>query len=113
MDVQCTLLEEIEESKMRYDREKEEGIYKRDLGKRIELINWALENMKKSDTNICALIETKINGLIDEISKKDSIIESDPLDSEVRILDWILYIVCSNEINHYDINYKFNSPRPT
>ena len=29
--------------------------------------------------------------------KKDSIIEADPLDSEVRILDWILYIVCSNE----------------
>ena len=44
------------------------------------------------------LIETRMNELIDEINKKDSIIEADPLDSEVRILDWILYIVCSNEI---------------
>jgi hypothetical protein len=40
----------------------------------------------------------RMNELIDEINKKDSIIEQDPLDSEVRILDWILYIVCSNEI---------------
>ena len=29
---------------------------------------------------------------------KDSIIEKAPLDSELRILDWILYQVCSNEI---------------
>lgn len=27
-------------------REKEESIYKRDVKKRIELINWALQNMK-------------------------------------------------------------------
>ena len=39
--------------------------------------------------------------LIDEINKKDSIIEQDPLDSEVIILDWILYIVCSNEIKKF------------
>jgi len=58
--------------------------------------------MKNPDTSICALIESKINGLIDEINKKDSIIESDPLDSEVRILDWILYIVCSNEIKKFE-----------
>jgi len=38
-----------------------------------------------------------MNEPIDKINKKDSIIEADPLDSEVRILDWILYIVCSNE----------------
>jgi len=44
------------------------------------------------------LTENTINELIDEINKKDSIIETDPLDSELRILDWILYIVCSNEI---------------
>jgi hypothetical protein len=93
-----TLLQEIEESQRSLDREKEEGIYKRDLKKRIELINWTLENMKNPDIQICALIENKINQLIDEINKKDSIIEADPLDSEIRILDWILYIVCSNEI---------------
>ncbi len=40
--------------------------------------------MKNSDTNICVLIETKMNGLINEINAKDSILEADPLDSEVR-----------------------------
>jgi len=53
--------------------------------------------MKNPEIEICALIETKMNELIDEINKKDSIVESDPLDSEVRILDWILYVVCSHE----------------
>ena len=53
--------------------------------------------MKNPDTNICALIETKMNKIIDEINKKDSILEADPLDSELRILDWILYTVCTNE----------------
>jgi hypothetical protein len=52
--------------------------------------------MKNPDTNICALIESRMNEIINEINKKDSILEADPLDSEVRILDWILYIVCSN-----------------
>ncbi len=52
--------------------------------------------MKKPD--ICAVIECKMNAIIDEINKKDSIIEQDALDSELRILDWILYQVCSNEI---------------
>ena len=65
--------------------------------KEFELTNWALEEMKNPDTNIYAPIETKMNELVDEINKKDSILESDPLDSEVRILDWILYLVCSNE----------------
>ena len=52
--------------------------------------------------NICALIETKVNQLIDEINKKDSILESDPLDSEVRILDWILYVVCTDQIKKFE-----------
>jgi len=64
------------------------------------------------DIQICAVIETRMNQIIDKLNKTDSIFEADPLDSEVRILDWILYIVRSNEINYYDINYKFNSPRP-
>jgi hypothetical protein len=54
--------------------------------------------MKNPDTYICAVIESKINEIIDEINMKKSIIEQDPLDSELRILDWILYQVCSNEI---------------
>ncbi len=53
--------------------------------------------MKNHDNNICAVIEKRMNEIIDEINKKDSIIEAGPLDSEVRILDWILYLVCSNE----------------
>ncbi len=97
MDVQQILLKEIQDSKMWYAIVKDDNTYKRDLRKRIELINWVLENMKNLDTNICALIETKMIELIDEINKKDSILEADPLDSEVRILDWILYVVCSHE----------------
>jgi len=53
--------------------------------------------MKNSEIQICALIETKMNEIIDMIIKKDSIVESDPLDSELRILDWILYQVCIKE----------------
>ena len=96
MNLQKTLLQEIEESKRWFDTQKVESTYKRDLAKRIELLKWVLENMKNPDIQICALIESKMNKIIDEINKKDSIIEQDPLDSEVRILDWILYVVCSN-----------------
>lgn len=39
-----------------------------------------------------------MNEIIDKINKTDSIFEADPLDSEFRILDWISYLVCSNEI---------------
>jgi len=53
--------------------------------------------MKNPDIQICALIETKMNEIIDMINKKDSIVESDPLDTELRILDWILYQVCVNQ----------------
>jgi len=98
MSVQETLQKDIEEAQKWLRVQKEESTYRRDLRKRIELINWVLEEMKNPDTQICPLIETRMNELIDEINKKDSIIEADPLDSEVRILDWILYIVCSNEI---------------
>lgn len=74
--------------------DKADGIYKRDLIKRIELINWVLEQMQNPDTFICTVIESKMNEIIDEMNKKDSIIERDPLDCELRILDWILYQVC-------------------
>ena len=98
MSIQQTLQKEIEESKKWLGVQTEESTYKWDLVKRIELINWVLEEMKKPDIFICEVIETRMNKLIDEINKKDSIIEADPLDSELRILDWILYQVCSNEI---------------
>lgn len=98
MPVTQILQQEIKDSELWLSRTQEESTYKRDLRKRIELINWVLEEMKKPDIFICEVIENKMNELIDEINKMDSIIESDPLDSEVRILDWILYQVCSNEI---------------
>jgi len=97
MDAQQTLLKEIEDSKMWYDRVKDDNTYKRDLAKRVEIINWVLENMRNPDIQICALIETKMNEIIDKINEKDSMLKTDPLDSELRILDWILYVVCSHE----------------
>jgi hypothetical protein len=99
MSIEQTLQSEVEESKSKrwLNTQREESTYKRDLKKRIELINWVLENMKDPDIQICALIESKMNNIIDEINKKDSILEADPLDSELSILDWILYTVCSNE----------------
>ncbi len=96
MAIEQILQKEIDESKRWIDTA--EGVYKRDLIKRIELINWVLEQMKNPDTYICAVIESKMNGIIDEINKKKSMIEQDPLDSELRILDWILYQSCGNEL---------------
>jgi|GEM_PF-1400232 len=55
--------------------------------------------MKNPEINICEHIESKMNEIIDMVNKMDSAIETDPLHSELRILDWILYQVCSNEIN--------------
>jgi hypothetical protein len=37
------------------------------------------------------IIESKMNEIIDKINQMDSAIEADPLHSELRILDWILY----------------------
>jgi hypothetical protein len=90
MKMEQTLHKEIEESQRRMNGPNDDTIYRRDRSKRIELINWVLENMKNSDVNICAVIERKMNEIIDEINKKHSIIEQDPLDSELRILDWII-----------------------
>lgn len=98
MTLEQTLQNEIKESNRWIEIEKDESTYKRDLKKRIELINWVLVNMKNSDTDICSVIETRMKGIIDKINRTDSIFEADPLGSELRILDWILYQVCSNEI---------------
>ena len=92
-----TLKNEIRESKKWLDREYDESVYNRDLEKRIELINWVLENMKNPGVEICGLIESKMNELILKINQTYSILEADKLHSELRILDWILYQVCINE----------------
>jgi len=97
MTVEQVLQTEIEESRTCLNRETEESTYKLDLQKRIELINWVLENMKNSNVQICVLIESKMNKIIETINKTYSILEADKLHSELRILDWILYQVCINE----------------
>ena len=97
MTLDQILLQEIKDSELWFCREKEESTYKRDLKKRIELINWVLENMKNPKVEICSLIESRMNETIQEINKTDSIFESDKLDSELRILDWIFYQVCISQ----------------
>jgi hypothetical protein len=61
MSTEQTLIQEIEESKKCLNIEKDESTYKRDLGKRIELINWVLENMKNDAIPICDRIELKMS----------------------------------------------------
>jgi hypothetical protein len=97
MSVDQILQQEIKDSKLWLSRTHEESTYKRDLKKRIELINWVLGNMKNPNVEICSIIESRMNETIQEINKKDSIFESDILDSELRILDWIFYQVCMDQ----------------
>ena len=54
--------------------------------------------MKNPDIQICDIIESKMNEIILKINQTYTIIESDKLHSELRILDWIFYQVCSNEM---------------
>ena len=97
MTVDQILQQEIKDSELWLSREKDESTYKRDLKKRIELINWVLENLKNPEVEICSLIESRMNETIQEIKRKDSIFESDILHSELRILDWIFYQVCKDQ----------------
>ena len=94
MTLDQILLQEIKNSELWLSREKDESTYKRDLKKRIELINWVLENMKNPNIDICSLIESRMNETIQEINKTDSIFQADKLHSELRILDWIFYQIC-------------------
>ncbi len=97
MSTEQILQKEIEDSTIWYDREKDDSTYKRDLKKRIELINWVLENMKNPDVHICSLIESRMNETIQEINKTDSIFDSGKLHSELRILELIFYQVCVDD----------------
>ena len=99
MAVTQILEQEIKDTELWLSRTQEESTYKRDIKKRIELINWALGNMKNPNVEIFSLIEFRMNETIQEINKKDSIFESDILDSELRILDWIFYQVCKDQQN--------------
>jgi hypothetical protein len=97
MGIEQILLLDIEESQRALNGPDDDTIYRRDHSKRIELINWVLENMKKPEIQICDLIESKMNEIIIKINQTYSILEADKLHSELRILDWILYEVCINE----------------
>jgi uncharacterized protein YeeX (DUF496 family) len=59
MSIEQILLVEIEESKRWLRRENDDSTYKRDLRKRIELINWVLKKMKNPDIFICEIIESE------------------------------------------------------
>jgi hypothetical protein len=87
--IEQLLQAEIDESKRWLDLETQETTYKRDIQKRLELINWTSENMRDPNVQICALIESRMNEIIDKINQMDSILEADKLHSEIRILDWI------------------------
>ncbi len=97
MGLKQILQKELEESEIWLRREKEESTYKRDLGKRVELLNWVLGNIKHPKSEICDLIETKMNEIILKINEADSILESDKFHSELRVLNWILYQVCTKK----------------
>ena len=102
MAIEQTLLQEIDESKRALDGPIDDIIYRREHSKRIELINWVLENMKKPDIQICDLIESKMNEILLKINQTHDIFEADKLHCELRILDWMLYQVCSNEIKQFE-----------
>lgn len=72
MSIQQTLQTEIDESKRWLDRETDGSTYKRDLQKRIELINWVLESMRDPDIFICEIIECKMKEIIDKINNFNS-----------------------------------------
>jgi hypothetical protein len=95
MSIQQTLQNEIKESKRALDGPIDDTIYRRDHAKRIELINWVLENMDNPYIPICDLIESKMNVIINKINQIDDGIEADPLHSELRILDgfYIKFVV--------------------
>ncbi len=105
MVVDQILQQEIRDSELWLSRTQEESTYKRDLKKRIELINWALQNMRNPNVEICRLLESRMSETIQEIKKKDSIFESDILDSELRILDWIFYQVCKDQQKNWARNH--------
>jgi hypothetical protein len=93
-----TLQNEIKDSKRWIECTQEDSTYKRDLEKRIELIDWVLQNTNNPYIPIWDLIESKMNVIIHKLSQMDDAIEANPLHSELRILGWILYIVYSNEV---------------
>jgi hypothetical protein len=94
MDIKPRDQSEAEESNTRYIGENDDS-YKQNSTKRINLINRVLENIRNSETKICDLVESKMKETIISINHTYSITETDRLHSELRILDWIFFKVCS------------------
>ena len=97
MIVDQILQQEIDESKKWLERENDDSTYKRDLKKRIELINWILENMKNPNVQIYELMESRLREIISKINQTYNIFEADKLHSELRILDYLFYHVCKDQ----------------
>jgi hypothetical protein len=97
MTLEQALQKDIEDSEGWLNLEKEESTYKRDLAKRIELINWVLENIKNPNVQICELMESRLNEIILKINQSHDIFESDKLHTELRILDYLFYNVCKDQ----------------
>ncbi len=72
MTIEQILLHDIEESQRALSGPNDDTIYRRDHSKRIELINWVLDHMINSEINTCAVIESKMNEILDEINKKQA-----------------------------------------
>lgn len=95
MNFEQILEKDLEDSRLWLSREREESTYKRDLAKRIKLISWVIKNMKNPETQICNILESRTRETILKINQSHSIIQSDKLHSELRILNWILYQICN------------------
>jgi hypothetical protein len=75
-----------------------EGFFNKYAPKGYGITLMILENMRSPDIQICNLIESKMNEITLKINQTYSIFRSDKLHSELRILDWVFYQVCSNQI---------------
>ena len=95
MNIEQILEKDLEESKLWLSREREESTYKRDLIKRIELLSWAIKNMKNSEIQICDILESRMKETILKINQTHSMIQSDILHSELRIMNWMLFQICN------------------
>jgi len=95
MNIEQILEKDLEESKLWLSREREESTYKRDLTKRIELLLWAIENIKNPEIQICDILESRMKETILKINQTHSIVQSDKLHRELRIMNWMLYQICS------------------
>jgi hypothetical protein len=97
MTIEQTLLRDIEESQRALNGPNDDTIYRRDHSKRIELINWVLENMKNPNVQICELMESRLNEIILKVNQSKDIFKSDKLHSEIQILDYLFYQVCKDQ----------------